>query len=134
MPDLRTLGGPSNFQARLDLFAPYWAKWREEADCMWLGIHRKNSEPLTCSCRHLSFDLYCQEFDQVLDQFERVILTRELLLKLIGCNRFYGMDGITYDSDGKELGEEFVVVNISLDSHPVHVEYLSNFNQFQYNR
>lgn len=143
---IHNLAGPENFHKRLSLFtAAEWDELRRLKDCMWLpsGQHLQYT---SCGCRHTSFDSFCQRFDELFVEpvlnsidaigvatvaegkekeqwdlsfglnLEAVREARRMLYIMFSCNRLFGMDGFTYDADGKRVCEEFLALNQPLDS------------------
>jgi hypothetical protein len=39
-----------------------------------------------------------------------------MMYLLVGCNKYFGMDGWTYDSAGGRVGEEFIARNTPLQA------------------
>ena len=56
--------GAANFQKRVDMFESHWDQWDEAESCMWLGRCATTCGG-SCGCRYISFETYCQEFDQL---------------------------------------------------------------------
>eukprot|EP01036_Dinobryon_divergens_P024282 gene24282-32718_t len=202
IPSLQAMAGAANFQKRVDKFKSHWDQWDEAESCMWLGrcsqIQKDNRNTTTttytnsfgscCGCRYISFETYCQEFDQLeqdhsstttttttttiasniptnsnnssstintpgntntntitndnsskelLLEESLLLLTREMMYKLLSCNRFFGMDGFTYDANGTQLGDEFLTVNFPMerigqsDKSNIHTVFLSEIEKFK---
>ena len=135
IPLLKKLGGPDNFQLRIDKFDQYWSEWYDLTQCMWFGAHGAR-----CSCNHMSFDKYCDDFDKVYDPVDKepaLLLTRKMMYVMISCNKYYGMDGMIYDVNGKQVGKEYMAIN-SLTSvrndagmPAILIKYLSEFERFR---
>ena len=160
MPFLEDLSGPANFQRRIDLFQSFWDDWHSAHVCMWFG-ECAYAPPSSSTCPHCSFftfDEYCTKFDALEPDIEtdndskkqdpvgvsgqvdaRLLLTREMMYKLLSCNRYFGFDGYTYDNSGNKLGEEFLTINRKIDGdgeadptapNAVHSVLLSEFEKF----
>ena len=112
LPNLREFVGSDKFQTRIAKFQDYWGNWYERTTCMWTGGH-----PNGCNCKHKDFDMYCVEFDEFESQKETdksILLIREMMYILLSCNKYFGMDGYTYDENGMQVGEEFLALNLPL--------------------
>lgn len=136
LPRLDLLRGPDNFQKRIDAFSQHWDNWNEEVACMWVGkdSHRdKNSGQLVCNCRYVSFESYCREFDEAEgDADKQLLLTREMLVKLLGCNELCGFDGITYDKHGHPGDKEYLAKNVNIEQNDrVSKILLSSIDRFK---
>jgi hypothetical protein len=108
------LVGCDKFQIRYDMFKDYWKDWDKFQSCMWLNSCK--NYPL-CGCKHMSPEEFIDEFDAIYDPNDKdkligaVFVTRKMMYLILGCNEFYGFDGIIYKNDGSQLGSEFLVEN-----------------------
>lgn len=124
-PQLENLVGEGAhaFNRRISLFEDYWDLWFRESNCQWFGIHQNYPE---CGCQHLSLDEYCTAMDASpglgLEDgaADALVTTRKMMYILIGCNKYFGMDGFTYDSQGGRIGEEYLARNTRLDMKDAH--------------
>ena len=138
----------TDFQHRIDVFSNHWDSWRKLDSCMW--IQRGGSD---CgSDKFVSFDSYCEEFDECISELETIdedtpdivrfgtgpiLCTRRMMYTLIGCNKYFGYDGFTYDDHGRSVGEEFLTINAPLPEQSDMTEsgcswvYLSSFDKFK---
>lgn len=127
--------GAEKFQFRKEYFAAHWEDWKIAGDCMWNSQHHPCAR---CECIY-SFDQYCLEYDTILlstqdalsitenisqpkkdltsiilsadIQQELILVTRKMMWLLLGCNTCFGMDGYTYNTQGKRTGQEYYALN-----------------------
>ena len=126
------LSGPDNFQTRIDHFSDHWTEWDNIMDCMWITGNR-DIKPCACRNEHASFERYILEFDAVYDIdniSSAVLVTRKMMALMLGCNKFFGMDGFIYDNMGIQTGEEFMCSNLQLENNPhVAVKFVSQIKR-----
>jgi hypothetical protein len=119
MPQLEALVGIDKFKTRIEMFEDYWSSWFEISNCQWHGKHENYP---ACGCKHLSLSDYCNEMDAATSTTTTttarasLVATRKMMYLLVGCNKYFGMDGWTYDSTGGRIGEEFIARNTPLQA------------------
>ena len=128
---------------------------------MWLNLHSSTECSVAtadhnkvdvdgenvCTCGTYSFDQYCSKFDAIqmseasetddsatfnnAREQQLYLETRKMMYIMLSCNRLYGHDGFTYDSDGKATGEEFIAINRRVEKGVINCVFFSDIDKFR---